>query len=175
MPYPSRRSEREQRSKYQREWASAHPDKVREYENKRKLIHLKCHDCGKPITRRRGSRYSKVKLHRCRPCYYAFPKIPPTNEPGPKHPNWKTGKSKNGLGYVMVSLGARNKKIYEHRLIAQKVLGRRLEKNECVHHINGNRSDNRNRNLLVCTLAYNRCLHGRMSQLYQQEHFGTTP
>ena len=39
--------------------------------------------------------------------------------------------------------------VYEHRVIVEKLLGRRLEKNEVVHHKNGLRWDNRPENLEV--------------------------
>ena len=39
--------------------------------------------------------------------------------------------------------------VYEHRVIAEQSIGRRLEKNEVVHHINGIRHDNRPENLQV--------------------------
>ncbi len=38
---------------------------------------------------------------------------------------------------------------YEHREIAEEILGRRLEHWEVVHHINGRRDDNRPSNLCV--------------------------
>ena len=46
----------------------------------------------------------------------------------------------------------RNKrKIYEHRLVVEKSLGRILEDQEHVHHINGDRTDNRIENLDIMT------------------------
>ncbi len=38
---------------------------------------------------------------------------------------------------------------YEHRVIAEEILGRRLEAWEVVHHINGRRNDNKPSNLCV--------------------------
>jgi HNH endonuclease len=72
----------------------------------------------------------------------------------PEHPN------ANCLGYVAL-----------HTLAASKALGRPLKKDEVVHHINGDKTDNRNCNLLVCDRAYHEFLHNRMSELYQKEHF----
>ena len=48
-----------------------------------------------------------------------------------------------------------------HRLIAEKVLGRKLKRNECVHHIDGNGLNNQHSNLIICTLGYHMQLHAR--------------
>jgi hypothetical protein len=89
---------------------------------------------------------------------------------GAKHPGWKGGRSLMKSGYIRVSIGG-GKYQYEHVLVAEKALGRALKNDEQVHHINGNKADNRNANLLVCNGGYHRSLERRMAYLYQQEHF----
>lgn len=64
-------------------------------------------------------------------------------------------------GYVTVSVGKYRRK-KEHVLIAEGVLGRELRPGEIVHHINENKLDNRNENLLICTNSYHIALHHRM-------------
>jgi hypothetical protein len=64
------------------------------------------------------------------------------------------------------------RRVKEHIVIAEETLGRRLKRGECVHHLDGDKSNNRRSNLLICTNSYHRWLHERMSLLYAREHFG---
>ena len=73
---------------------------------------------------------------------------------GKDNPHWKGGKFSDGNGYVSIYCPGHpysNKYNYvrEHRLVIEKHIGRYLKRDEVVHHINRNKSDNRLENLLL--------------------------
>jgi predicted DNA-binding protein (UPF0251 family) len=69
------------------------------------------------------------------------------------HGNWKGGKTETSNGYIAVFGGdfpeMQDTQGYtlEHRLVMARHLGRALTNRETVHHINGDRQDNRIENL----------------------------
>lgn len=77
---------------------------------------------------------------------------------GEHNPAWKGGRRTNiGKGYIAVLVSddhpmremawADDNCILEHRLVMAEYLGRPLRNNEIVHHINGEKGDNRIENL----------------------------
>ena len=79
--------------------------------------------------------------------------------PGVLNPNWRGGKTIGSNGYVKVLVGTGHHLAdskgyaYEHRLLAEKKLGRRLLHNEVVHHADANRENNSVDNLVVYSSA----------------------
>ncbi len=67
--------------------------------------------------------------------------FPRPYQEGEKHGNWKGGKTKQKIGYILVKTDA-NKRDYEHRVLMEKKLGRKLKNNEIIHHIDGDKSNN---------------------------------
>jgi len=79
--------------------------------------------------------------------------------------NWKGGRYVDKDGYVCVwSPGYRkNHYVYEQLIVAESVMGKRLPKKVVVHHVDEDRANNRNDNLVVCEdLKYHFLLHTRM-------------
>lgn len=95
-----------------------------------------CPGCGTTfcVTRR----YSTKKF--CTPsCYHQH-----NSRDG--HKQWAGGRFVRSDGYVLINVSPGRAEL-EHRLIMEQHIGRKLGTDECVHHINGDRADNRLENL----------------------------
>lgn len=77
-------------------------------------------------------------------------------------------------GYLSVYVDGYNKKnnAKQHRLVMETYLGRRLDKDEVVHHINGDTKDNRIENLVVMSRGDHSRLHREIEKENGKEFFG---
>jgi len=86
---------------------------------------------------------------------------------GADHPQWKGGVTQSGGRYVYEKApdhpGANSEGyVLQHRLVAEKALGKILPEGAEVHHVNCDGLDNRPENLVICPDgAYHGLLHRR--------------
>ena len=73
------------------------------------------------------------------------------------------GKIQQKNGYITICIG--NKKYYEHRLVMEEHLGRKLKNTEQVHHINGIKTDNRIENLRLINHNEHASYHAKANGL----------
>lgn len=84
---------------------------------------------------------------------------------GEKSHNWKGG----GIdgGYVRFTIGGSRQT--QHRKVMEDFLGRKLARNEIVHHLNGNKTDNRIENLQILTISEHNKVHEAWKNLRRKK------
>lgn len=87
------------------------------------------------------------------------------DQEGEKNSFWRGGRTQDEFGYVMVRCKEHPRAsklggyVPEHILVAENKIGRRLNPDEVVHHINGIKWDNAPDNLCVMTKSQHSKLH----------------
>lgn len=133
-----------------------------------KQVELVCEHCGCTYTRKpsrvKKSRFCSRKC--CGHWVYEFKNkdkfLEQSKLSGSMSPTWKGGVQVIG-GYRLVSRGGKRKQ--EHRLVMEENIGRELSREEIVHHINGDKLDNRIKNLEILTQSEHIKKHIRNNEL----------
>lgn len=91
---------------------------------------------------------------------------------GADHWSWRGGKHEDGRGYIRLRMPGhpnanKNGYVLEHRYVAAEQLGRPLASTEEVHHIDGNKHNNKPDNLIVVPKGEHQKLHARVCQELQ--------
>ncbi len=92
------------------------------------------------------------------------------NSRGSLHHHWSGGIKNNGEGYVEIKCSNHPKScrgyVYEHILVAEQALGSYLPDGAVIHHVDGNKKNNDNNNLVICNSdSYHKLLHQRHKAL----------
>lgn len=132
------------------------------------MTKLTCTQCGKEyeITGRSVS-YLKTRKFCSRKCYRDCPnkggvfKVGHTGMIAENNPMWKGGRRKTVQGYIEKRVGIDKKKL-EHRCVMEKLLGRKLERRENVHHKDGDKTNNSIDNLELLDVSDHTRLHHKL-------------
>ena len=84
------------------------------------------------------------------------------------NPHWKGKRNNNGYKYIYYPkhpLAPKSGYINEHRFILEQSLGRILEPEEWVHHIDMDKVNNNLTNLIICTQGEHKKAHASLQRL----------
>ena len=133
-------------------------------------VTIPCERCGTPVI----SFKSQSFRYCSKTCRYAAQAERQKQIKGPRTSQWKGGRYLSGGGYYFLNINGltdsdralarqmrhqRTAVVMEHRFIMAKHLGRTLKRGEIVHHINGDKTDNRIENLELLILGTSKHYH----------------
>lgn len=106
-------------------------------------------------------RNKERRVDYCKKCSYKYRKL--SHPKMEKSSSWNGGRFLNENGYYRIYSGSENsnKYVYEHKLIYEKHIGRKLLASEKVHHIDGDKTNNKIENLFLCD---NKTMHWNVHQ-----------
>lgn len=122
----------------------------------RTVYRIKCNVCGRILHRSKAETANiamEKDVHCC--SFECVGKI----SSGSRWKGHKPKPKRRKSGYIYIG------KRRQHRVFAEEMLGRPLQKDEVVHHINGDKGDNTFDNLLVCSKKEHNRIHGQLEAL----------
>jgi hypothetical protein len=152
--------------------------KLSTYQRTKTLTHWKCDNCGEEFSKMRNGKYNPNSKSYCKSCISKIglnklaslagyeSKVKNIFEP-------KVGSvviDKEGYPQVYIGKNYPYRKggythIREHQYVMEIHLGRRLEKGEIVHHIDGNKRNNSLDNLYLTTVEEHNKLHAESESI----------
>lgn len=114
-------------------------------EHRGNLVEKNCANCGNVFSVNQSRKDSLCCSFDCKNEYYT----------GTLSSAWKGGEYVDSTsGQIRVYLGMKDKisqYMAQHRIVASRIIGRRLFRDEVIIHINGDNQDNRPENLFICS------------------------
>lgn len=145
---------------------------------KRKIYHLSCDNCNKKYQKTSDNfsykRASNNYKHFCNECGNAQGFAGKVGSISCKNKQIKLLGNKiiDSCGYILLYVGPDYKysntyggRIREHIYIIQEKLGRQLDKNEVIHHIDGDKTNNNLNNLDLCTIQEHNNCHAKSEKI----------
>lgn len=129
-----------------------------------KRVTKDCYVCGEPFSFYPREGYKNIVCSRkCNGQHQKNIGNKPPAYSGKQHPSWTGGRGIHLMHgrtpYYRVTID--KKRVYEHRYVMEKKLGRKLQPYEIVHHINHDSLDNRPENLQVMSWSEHTLHHHR--------------
>jgi hypothetical protein len=121
-----------------------------------------CEACGCIIHMRKGGKYPKR---------FCSKKCSNSYQIGSNHGGFKRGYFIDASGYKRVLIDGTGKYEAEHRIIMEKIIGRKLVKFEVVHHKDGNKLNNDHSNLLLLTTQEHSRMHFNQGDLHDRTEY----
>ena len=128
-----------------------------------RYIIVPCSICGAPFLQKKGNEKKYNRAYCSDSCRKKAINI---HYAGKNHMSYLSGKFKDQRGYIHIKSDNHHRAdahgyVYEHIIIAENKYGREILKNEDVHHIDEDRSNNDPDNLEVLSRKEHTCRHKR--------------